>query len=583
MSNYPPPTTEYPAMGYPNTVIVVTQAQVPVITSQSKILDRSLFTRKEYLILCAGVLIQAFMYSFEVNLMYNALGYVTGYFTASSIATILPVILQIISAALVPLYTKVSDVFGRAESLTAAMVLYLVGYAIQGNSQAFAHLAIGQIFYGMGSTGMLTLTQVLIADTTKLINRGIMFSLWDLPSAINIFTTQVLADPMTIPKGDDPKDKWRQVYLTVGVLSLVGAIAVLVPLWYLQRKAERKAPQVHQRRSLMWLLHEFDVVGALLITLAMSLTLLPMILAKSFQGNWENPSILGMFFSGIFFFILLILWEAKYTDKPIMSMKIWSNPTAFGGLVVCMMMTVMAAMNWQYFTLYLVVSRNLSFGDALMLERGYQVAYLVFQFITALMMKRWNITRPFVWIGIFIHTAGIGMMIPARLPTSSDALVVISQTIVGAAGGMANIASNVLVTGVVAKKDVATVVGATQIMGSFGSAFGAALAGGVWTQYLPTRLAKHITGPYDEYLSMNDPLTYIPGLDPTTKAQLVEAYSDSQLLMSIISCALAVTACGCALMMKPIDLHADQPDDEPEATGAIVMDENLVDGKIEVK
>lgn len=110
-----------------------------------------------------SVLIQAFVYSFEVNLMYNCLPFVTNQLQATSLASVLPTILQILSAALVPFYTKVSDVFGRAQSLTFAMVFYIAGYIIQGTTKSFLQLALGQISYGIGSTGMLTLTQVLIA------------------------------------------------------------------------------------------------------------------------------------------------------------------------------------------------------------------------------------------------------------------------------------------------------------------------------------------------------------------------------------------------------------------------------------
>ncbi|KAG0265011.1 hypothetical protein BGZ95_003439 [Linnemannia exigua] len=538
--------------GAPAQVFTQVSNAIPI----SKVLDPSRWTRKQYMFLIAGVLIQAFVYSFEVNLMYNCLPHITAIFNATSLTAVLPTILQIISAALVPFYTKVSDVFGRAQSLTIAMVFYVVGYIIQGTSKSFLQLALGQISYGIGSTGMLTLTQVLIADTTSLLNRGIVFSLWDLPSAMNIFTTSLLTDPLTIYPGAD----WRNVYIIISVLSVVGAIAVLVPLWYLQKKTQNQGTVI-ERRSIAWLLHEFDAIGALLITLSMSLTLLPMILARSFEGNWANPKILGMFCTGMVCYGLLIFWEVKYTNRPIMPMRIWTNRTCFGGLVVMFFMTVMASMNWQYYTVYLMISRNLSFGDALLLERGYQVAYLAFQTITGLLMKRFKILRPFIWVGIVVHTIGIGLMIPARAPDSHDAFVVISQTIVGAAGGMANIAASVAVTGAVERKDIAVVIGVTQILGSFGSAFGGAIAGGVWTQYLPTRLAKHVTGPYDEDAMVNSPYT-IPELDPVTRGQVIEAYSDSQRLMSIMSLSLAVFACLCTFLMKHIDLTKDQDDEE---------------------
>lgn len=129
----------------------------------SRALNRQFWSRKEYLFLTGGILIQAIMYSFEVNLMYGCIGNITAIFEASSLASTLPTILQILSAALVPFYTKVSDVTGRAQALTFAMIFYLIGYTIQGTSNAFLQFALGQIAYGIGSTGMATLTQVLIA------------------------------------------------------------------------------------------------------------------------------------------------------------------------------------------------------------------------------------------------------------------------------------------------------------------------------------------------------------------------------------------------------------------------------------
>lgn len=81
----------------------------------------------------------------------------------TSLTAVLPTILAVLSTALVPFYTKVSDVFGRAGSLTYAFTSYLIGLIIEGSAQSFLQLTIGQIFYGMGLTGIQTLSQVIIA------------------------------------------------------------------------------------------------------------------------------------------------------------------------------------------------------------------------------------------------------------------------------------------------------------------------------------------------------------------------------------------------------------------------------------
>ncbi|KAG0266234.1 hypothetical protein BG011_002931 [Mortierella polycephala] len=539
----------------------------------SNILDRANMTTKEFHWLWAGILIQAFTFSFEICVIQGIMSYITAFFTVTSLSSILPTVLQILAAALVPFYTKVSDVFGRAGSLTCAIFSYLLGLTIEGTAKTFVQFSIGQIFYGVGITGIQTLSQVLIADTTRLVDRGLMFALWDLGSAVNIWVAQVLIDPLTIPTEGGRLDKWRLGYLLMGVSSLIGAISLLAPLWHVQLKSSRRMVAKQPRRTIKWLLHEFDAVGALLITLGLSLTLLPIILAKSYEGNWRNGKILGMFVSGIVFFVLLVIWEVKFTDKPIMSMKIWTNRTAFGGLMIIFLLKIMGNVNWQYLTVYQVVSRDITFGQSYLLVRGFQMAWLVFQLLTGFLMKRYNTCRPFAWVGIVVYVIGVGLMIPARAPSASDAFIITSQTIAGAGGGMAHIAASVIVTGVVRRDDIAAVIGVSQILVSFGSALGNAMAGGLWTQYLPTRLKLHITGEYDESLAMNDPLEYISNLDPVMKSQLIEAYGDAQKLMSIICCCVAILACLCAALLKHVNLYQDQETQDCIATGKDVPDQ----------
>ncbi|KAG0345270.1 hypothetical protein BG004_003824 [Podila humilis] len=553
----------------------------PEPETYSTVLDRSKWTRKEYLIIYAAILFQSFVYNFEATFYYSAVSYLAAYLVSTSIGAILPTILQILRAAMVPFFIKLSDVVGRAESISLALLIYLVGITIQGASTSFVQVAVGQIFYGTGSTGVLALTQVLVADTTLLIDRGLMFALWDVPSIASGFISQALTDPLTLPRPGEREDKWRMAFVVMGVASVVGAGVLLAPLWRLQQKAKRDKTRIIQRRNFRWLLREFDMVGALLLTAAMSLILLPLILANSYEGNWRNGSIIGMLCAGLVSLILLVVWESKFTDRPIMPMRIWGNRTAFACLVITLVFSIMSSVNYQYLALYLVVSRDITFGQAFLLERGWPVVGTIAEVVAGLLMKKFNSCRPFVWIGIAINVIGVGLMIPARLPTSSDAFVVISQAIAGGGYGIAVIATSVAVTGIVEPKDVATVIGAQQVLSSIGGGIGGALAGGVWTQYLPTRLDKYITGDYDKKLALNDPLKYIPNLDPVTKGQLVEAYADSQMLMSIITACLAIICFACALMMQHVDLLQDQPVREQEAIEE--SDAATVEKSVEVK
>ncbi|KAF9160211.1 hypothetical protein DFQ26_005772 [Actinomortierella ambigua] len=469
-----------------------------------------------------------------------------------------------LSTALVPLYTKVSDVFGRAGSLTFAFTAYLIGLIIAGNAQSYPNLAVGEIINGIGSTGINTLSQVVIADTTSLLQRGIMFAMYDVGTLMNIWVSQALIDPLTL--GGAP-DKWRLAYVISGTVAAFGSIFFMIPLWHLTLKLRRRQVATPPRRSLRWLLTEFDVIGALLMCSSLALTCIPLMIAKRTRNNWNDAGMITMVVLGVLAFIGLIIWDSKFAKRPILSPKILSNRTAFGGLMIMFLLKLMGHVSWQYLTQFLVISRDLTFGQATLLVRGYGNGWLAAQLVSAFVMRKWKCPRILIWTGLVIYITGCGLMIPARFPHASSALIVTSQAMGGVGGGLAFLPCSVLVTGVVHKKDIASVIGATQVLVWYGAGVGGAVSGGIWTQYLPTRLHVHVTGPLDERRAMNDPLRYIKALDPVTKSQVVEAYSDSQKLMSIVGLAFAALTLICASMLQHVDLEQDQDTQDRIALG----------------
>ncbi|KAG0270089.1 hypothetical protein DFQ27_000747 [Actinomortierella ambigua] len=553
----------------------------------NQILERKHMTKREFYWLWAGVLVQAFCVSFEACLTQGIGGFVANYFQLTSLTAVLPTILAVLQTALVPIYTKVSDVFGRAGALTFAFTSYLIGLTIDGLAQEFLHLGIGQIFYATGLTGIQALSQVVIADTTSLLERGIMFAMYDMGNVINIWVAQVLIDPLTL---GGPEDKWRIAYILMGCISGVGALCLIIPLWYVHVQVKRRKQSVPPRRTLRWLVTEFDVVGAALITIALSMMLLPLVLARRAPGNWKNPNVYGVFTAGLVVFIFLFVWEARWAKRPIMSTKIWTNRTAFGSLMIMFLLKVQGNVVWQYLTQYLLVSRDLTYGEAFLLVRGFQMAWLLFQLFAGVIIKRWKRARLVIWIGIIVYIIGVGLMIPARHKDASTFLVVASQSIAGAGGGMAHLAASVMVTGVVHKRDIATVVGASQILVSFGSAVGNSMAGGLWTQYLPSMLEKHVTLPVNLDKAMNDPRVYVKNLEPAAKAQVVYAWSEAQKFMSIMGLAVAALGLICAALLQHVNLEQDQDTqdriamglDPLEAKSQDEKDTYSVDGKAEV-
>ncbi|KAF9024889.1 hypothetical protein BGZ52_010022 [Haplosporangium bisporale] len=530
----------------------------------SHIIDRNHLSKREYYWLWGSILVLAYCTSFEAAVSGGVQNYITAYFGVTSLTALLPTIMAALSTALVPLYTKVSDVFGRAGSLTFAFTSYLLGLIIAGSAHSYAHLGVGEIVNGIGATGINTLSQVVIADTTSLLQRGMMFAMYDVGQLINIWVSQALIDPLTL---GGPRDKWRMAYIITGCVAGFGAIFFLIPLWHITIQLKRRQVARPPRRSLRWLLTEFDVVGAVLMTSSLALTCIPLMIARRTRNNWNDAGMITMMCLGASCFIALLVWYAKFATRPILSRKVWSNRTVFGGLMIMFLLKLMGHVSWQYLSQFLFISRDLSFGQIKLLVCGYGTGWLAAQLISAFIMRKWKCPRILIWVGIVVYITGCALMIPARHSHASSALIVLSQSMGGIGGGLAFLPCSVLVTGVVHKRDIASVIGATQILVWFGAGVGGAISGGIWTQYLPTQLHKYVTGPFDELRAMNDPLKYVKNLDPVTKAQVVEAYSSSQKLMSIVGLAFAALTLLCAAMLEHVDLEQDQDTQDRIAMG----------------
>ncbi|KAG0071481.1 hypothetical protein BGZ89_010495 [Linnemannia elongata] len=530
-------------------------------------LDRSKWTRKEFITLMVCAVFASYLFSVDYNLNYMVINIPLNLFNSSSLAAIAPTISNILTIVLVPFYAKFSDVIGRAEVITIALLLQVMGYIVQTSSHNFEQLTIGGFVASVGSTGYSCLQSIIIADVTPLKHRGIFISLMDLSSLINIWVGQAIVGHLAT------EEKWRLGLIICTCLVAVGAVSLVSPLWYLQRKGERTLGG-RPRRTFNWLWKQFDFVGAILLAGTLSLLFFPLITARTYEDNFKNPLIIGCLCAGAVALAVLLVWNAKYTTKPMLPKRIWSDRTIMGAICGSIVSSMMVSMNYTYFYNYLVVTRNIDFPKAFLLARGYQMAYYIIAPITGFLMRKFMVTRRFIWTGLIIQTIGTILMIPARLPGSSDFFVVASQAVVGLGDGMTSLASMVSITGSVHRRDYAMAISVNLMMTSIIGSIAGAVAGSVWTQVLPQRLKYHVVGEYDELKVMNNAV-FVRSLSEPMYSQVVAAYGDAQKVLSIISASLVVVAGLFTLMMKKVDLSLDHDAQDAKFGGEVAIKEDV--------
>ncbi len=157
-------------------------------------------------------------------------------------------------------------------------------------------LAADVIFHHSGYTGLQLLTSVVVADITTLKWRGLVSSLTSAPFIINAFIGSNVATSVLGPD----KTGWRWGYGMFAILVPAALSPLIVTLFWAEQRAKKlgllTAPPVRPdlepkipfaRRAWTWS-QQLDLVGLILIGTSVALILLPLTLAKSAKGGWEN-------------------------------------------------------------------------------------------------------------------------------------------------------------------------------------------------------------------------------------------------------------------------------------------------------
>src|SRR5262245_51954918 len=157
------------------------------------------------------------------------------------------------STCTVPVYGKLSDIYGRRIIYAVAMVIFLIGSILCGLSQSMEQLIFFRALQGIGAGGVLPLTFIIIGDIFTFEQRarmqGFFSGVWGVSSIIGPVLGGFLVDQVS----------WRWVFF---INIIPGVIAFALVCFALQEPIEHKQGVV------------IDYAGAALLMVAVVLLLL---------------------------------------------------------------------------------------------------------------------------------------------------------------------------------------------------------------------------------------------------------------------------------------------------------------------
>ena len=207
------------------------------------------------------------------------------------------------STVTIPVYGKLSDLYGRKPLLMIGIGIFLVGSALSGLSQEMWQLILFRAIQGLGAGALFPISLAVVGDLFTPAERGKYQGLFGAVFGIAFLVGPFLGGVLTDNVG------WHWIFfvnLPIGIIALA-VIARLLPT--IRREGAR---------------NNIDVVGIATMTLAIMPVLIALTLAEN--GDWSAPGVVGGFIAGVVFLVLFILAEMRAED-PVIPLELFRNRT----------------------------------------------------------------------------------------------------------------------------------------------------------------------------------------------------------------------------------------------------------------
>ncbi len=383
------------------------------------------------------------------------------------------------STVMVPIYGKLSDLYGRKSILITGIALFTLGSVLCGAAGEFwrlpllgggmVQLIVFRAVQGLGGGALFTSAFAIIADIFPPRERGrfggLFGAMFGLASILGPIIGGFFAQLGTTHLGPVSIAGWRWIFYINLPLALLALFMIVVKMPALNRRIPGTV----------------DYLGAILVII----TFVPLLLALSWAGHdyaWSSPRIVGLLALSAVALAAFVFVESRVAH-PILSLRQFANPTfTFANLS-----SFVVSMAFMGVVAFLALSLQAGAGPEQavsgMVMLPLMLGLILASTVAGQLVSRLGVFKPILLVAQVILLIGVGLMIMIR-PGLNLWDIVWRILIVGIGLGPGQSLYSLAVQNAVQPTEIGVATSTSQFFRQIGSTIGVAVFGALLTNNL---------------------------------------------------------------------------------------------------
>jgi len=368
------------------------------------------------------------------------------------------------STVTVPVWGRLSDLYGRRLFYLIGVAFFLVGSALSGASQSITQLIAFRAIQGLGAGALIPLSMTINGDIYTLRERtrmqGLFSGVWGLASILGPLAGGFITDSIS----------WRWVFYINIPFGLAAAVVVGFAL-------------VEPKRTELPVI---DYAGAIWLTVAITLLLLVLVESGD-PAIWGNPltlvAVVGMLISSALFFR-----TEKRAAEPIVPLSLFRNRIIAVGSITAFMVGAAMFGALSFVPLFVQGTMGGTATEAGALLTPFLLGWVTMSVVGGRLMFRVGY-RPTILAGLFVLLMSF-VVFTTFGPATPRSWLLADVLAMGIGMGLVMFALLITVQNSVGRSQLGIATSLNQFSRSIGQTVGVAVMGTVMTISLASHIAE---------------------------------------------------------------------------------------------